>query len=176
MKHNLILVRHGESLGNRTPSLCKNDDLNFLTKRGVIQSELAGITLHDLNINIKYVVCSPYLRARQTAITLCQSMNDNYNIEIIDDLRERLSVEGVYKESNEDVKTRVGKVIDSNLNIKLQKGNVLCVSHYYTMLAFFNNYKIKFKWNPMGLNAVPTIIYPDGNIWALPGNEKITET
>lgn len=179
MKHNLIIVRHGESLGNRNPLMCKNDGLNFLTKRGVVQSELAGITLYDLNINIKYIVSSPYLRAKQTAISLIQSMNIDCNIEIIDGLKEKHSGGSIPKEeqeTEEDVLIRVRKVIEKKLDLKLQNGNVLCISHYHTMLAFFSYYKINFKFYPMGLNAVPTIIYPNGGIRSLLGNEKITET
>lgn len=82
----LLFIRHGESLDNKNNIVSTLD--TPLTSRGREQARNIGSGLID--DNIKTIICSPLLRARQTAeIIACELGIARDNITIIDELQER---------------------------------------------------------------------------------------
>ena len=160
----MLIQRHGESEANaRKIFSCKNFDPE-LTEDGIRQIE-STIPFYSSR-NISKVICSPSIRARQTADILCKNLNLEYEID--DDLIEvdlgdlegksyepshRMKifhgiisnwVEGdkqlkfVGGESYFDVKKRIEKLRD----LYLQEKDVLLVAHN-TLFAIMMSYERK---------------------------------
>lgn len=68
---NLILVRHGESIGNQQNRMQGQEDYD-LTDLGRQQALLTGARL--LSENVSAVYCSPLLRARNTALSIAGAL------------------------------------------------------------------------------------------------------
>ncbi len=69
----LILVRHGESEGNRDRIFTQTPEVP-ITERGKRQAEAAARWIKE-RFRPQRLVCSPYLRARQTANILAQQLS-----------------------------------------------------------------------------------------------------
>ncbi len=69
----LILVRHGESEGNRDRVFTQSPEVP-ITERGKRQAEAAARWIKE-RFRPQRLVCSPYLRARQTANILAQQLS-----------------------------------------------------------------------------------------------------
>lgn len=157
MDSRIILVRHGESVGN-----IKRDyhpDMNFLTKRGSLQAELAGMTLAQTKYEIDYVMCSPYLRARHTCALLLEGAGIEPEIVINANLKERHYSEHrelPNAESEEDLDVRVEPLVDI-LSTHLDTGSILCVSHYWTIKSLVKQLGHRWHWH-MGLNSTLVIL------------------
>lgn len=81
-----IFVRHGQSQANADTVIA--DAHSPLTESGIAQARKTGIELKGKGITL--IVCSPYLRAQQTAETIAGEIGiDIAHIKIVDDLRER---------------------------------------------------------------------------------------
>jgi len=81
-----IFVRHGQSKANAAGMLGTSD--SPLSKLGLEQAREAGHKLKKFDI--KTIVCSPFLRAQQTAETIASELGIDLNhIIIIDELHER---------------------------------------------------------------------------------------
>ena len=81
-----IFVRHGQSQANADGIIA--DGTSPLTDNGIEQARKTGLEVKDLGITT--IVCSPYLRAQQTAETIAGELGiDLAHIKIIDELRER---------------------------------------------------------------------------------------
>lgn len=81
-----IFVRHGQSQANANGIIA--DGTAPLTATGIEQARKTGLEVKDLGITT--IVCSPYLRAQQTAETIAGELGiDLAHIKIIDELRER---------------------------------------------------------------------------------------
>ena len=79
-------VRHGQSEANAAGIIA--DETPALTMQGVEQARSVGMALQDKGI--KAVVCSPYLRARQTAQIIADQLGLTADhIIVINELRER---------------------------------------------------------------------------------------
>lgn len=79
-------VRHGQSEANEAGIIA--DETPALTMQGVGQARSVGMALQDKGI--KAVVCSPYLRARQTAQIIADQLGLTADhIIVINELRER---------------------------------------------------------------------------------------
>lgn len=131
----LVLVRHGESMGNYWKPAYKNDATNFLSNLGVRQAEILGIYLKRSGFNFKYIVSSNLTRARQTTAMALISMDDwQRHYEIDPNLNEchDYSSEGYTEDGN-----RVRQGVDNLLN-NWTDGDALCVSHYFTMQYIFD--------------------------------------
>lgn len=94
---NIIFARHGQSDGNANGYIAKADTM--LTGAGVAQAKETGSKLKDKGIT--KIVCSPMIRAKQTAEVIATVLGiDVRHIEILSELRERGfgQVEGKPKE------------------------------------------------------------------------------
>ena len=81
-----IFVRHGQSETNANGIIA--DAHPPLTEEGIEQARRTADEIRDLSIT--KVVCSPYLRAQQTAETIAGELGiELKDIEILDDLKER---------------------------------------------------------------------------------------
>jgi broad specificity phosphatase PhoE len=145
----LILIRHGESVGNRERVFASNPQELPLTELGYQQAQDAGAAIEEL-FRAELVVTSPYLRARETARVIAAVLG--VPLEIEPDLHERdfgalrgkpydsiLTTPGydpkspwTWKpeggESFEDVEVRVGPVLDRLAQDHLSR-DVVVVSH-----------------------------------------------
>jgi len=61
----LFIMRHGDA-----SMIAKTDAQRPLTEQGVAEARLMGKWLKGLDVNIEYLLVSPYLRAQQTALAL----------------------------------------------------------------------------------------------------------
>lgn len=140
----IVFLRHGESMGNVWGGAYADDATNFLSLKGVKQAEIASYDIHDHMPNIDIVYMSELTRARQTAITVMQSMGD---------WRRRYEVDGRLNEwcwdakpTEEWYKHEMSTLFWERVNNFYQECilprwdediNVLVTSHYYTMFALF---------------------------------------
>lgn len=86
MAYHFIFVRHGQSQANADGIIA--DGTAPLTDSGIEQARKTGLEIQNLGITT--IICSPYLRAQQTAETIAGELGiDLAHIEIIDELRER---------------------------------------------------------------------------------------
>ena len=142
----LVLLRHGQSLGNVWEHFYNNDHTNFLSLTGIMQSLKAGEFLNSLCIDFDKVISSEMNRARLTASIVSQMMGDHLRRDehIIIDGRlnergwEHKPIEQPDKtwdqmESKEEHWERVKSYIDDELRPLLGKENILVVSHGITM-------------------------------------------
>lgn len=81
-----IFVRHGQSEANANTVIA--DAHSPLTENGIEQARKTGKELKDKGITL--ILCSPFLRAQQTAETIAGEIGiDIAHIKIVDELRER---------------------------------------------------------------------------------------
>lgn len=153
----LILVRHGESVGNRDRMFAVNPQALALTELGYRQAEQAGQRIVQL-YQAELVVSSPYVRARETARVIAEALDVPLAIE--DSLHERLvgvhqgqSYDSIFTapgydakrpwtwqpqggESFEEVKARVGAALDQLARLHPAR-DVVVVSHGGVMSALW---------------------------------------
>lgn len=81
-----IFVRHGQSEANASTEIA--DAHSPLTENGVEQARKTGKEVKELGITL--ILCSPFLRAQQTAETIAGEIGlDIAHIKIVDGLQER---------------------------------------------------------------------------------------
>lgn len=81
-----IFVRHGQSQANADGIIA--DERSPLTEQGIEQARKTAGEIQKFNIT--KIVCSPYIRARQTAETIAGELGiDVADIQLLDSLRER---------------------------------------------------------------------------------------
>ena len=153
----LILVRHGESVGNRERIFTTTPHELALTELGYEQARSAGHFIAS-RFKTEVVVSSPYTRARETARVIAEVLT--LPVEIEPYLHERdvgslkgQSYESILTapgfdpqrpwlweppdgESYEDVKNRVGPILD-RLAITHPTRDVVVVSHGGVMMALW---------------------------------------
>jgi broad specificity phosphatase PhoE len=146
----LILIRHGESVGNRDRIFALNPRELPLTELGYRQAQEAGAVIAQ-RFRVELVVASPYVRARETARTIAAALGD-VPLEIEPDLYERdvgalrgKSYDSIRTtpdydphrpwswkpeggESFEDVEARVGPILDRLAQTHIRR-DVVVVSH-----------------------------------------------
>jgi broad specificity phosphatase PhoE len=83
----LILVRHGESEGNRDRIFTRTPDVP-ITDLGADQARATGMVIRD-SFRPTHVVASPFWRARQTAAIIADVLGHEKEVQIVPDLRER---------------------------------------------------------------------------------------
>jgi probable phosphoglycerate mutase len=165
----LILVRHGESSGNRARVFAADPQELPLTELGYAQARAAAHLISVL-FHAKLVVSSPFLRAQETARVIAAVVAAPMRIE--PDLYERDV--GIYRgqsydalaqargpvqpwewrppggESYEDVKARVAPVLD-RLAGEYPDSDVVVVSHGGVMLTLWAH--LSGSWD--GAHAPP---------------------
>ena len=153
----LILVRHGESVGNRAQIFTTTPHELALTELGYEQAQQAGHFIAK-TFRTEVVVTSPYIRARETARIIAEILQ--LPLEIEPYLHERdvgtlkgQPYESVFAapgynpqrpwlweppggESFEDVKRRVGPILD-RLAAAHPSRDVVVVSHGGVMMALW---------------------------------------
>ena len=154
---NLILVRHGESVGNRAQIFTTTPHELALTDLGHEQAREAGLKIAKL-FRTELVVSSPYIRARETARIIAEILK--LPVEIEPHLHERdvgslkgQPYESVFAtpgydpkrpwlwqppdgESFEQVKARVSPILD-RLAATHPSRDVVVVSHGGVMMALW---------------------------------------
>lgn len=131
----LVLVRHGESYGNRDASHWSDPSTNFLTLEGVEHAQMAGELLAVEGIRFDAVMSSKILRAQQTARYIIDTIAADHNQEQLV-CHEWLNEREHYPEMEElqVVRYRVMHGIQEYVIPLLKEDlNVLLVSHYFTI-------------------------------------------
>jgi broad specificity phosphatase PhoE len=150
----IILVRHGESEGNRERRFSHSTDID-LTELGVVQARSSGELIGE-RFRPDRIIASPYHRAQRTARIIAETIRFQGGIETEPDLRERaigelagetyesLRRHATYDparfwewrpqggESLVDVVSRAGPVLDRLLTAG---EDIVAVSHGGVMLA-----------------------------------------
>jgi broad specificity phosphatase PhoE len=81
-----IFVRHGQSQANADVVIA--DANSHLTEKGIQQARNTANEIRSLNI--EHIICSPYIRAQQTAETIAGELGiEISHIKVFDDLKER---------------------------------------------------------------------------------------
>lgn len=181
---NLILVRHGESLGNSQARI-QGQTNSALTTQGIKQVELLANYLEKSRLPIDQIISSPLQRALHTAIILAKTLQLTIEVETLWKERgfgelEGLTMDEIRKidpsvdffhpfhppangaESLQDLFTRAN--IALNLMIQKPVGNYLIVSHgaflnmfMYVILGISptsNNLRIRFSMENSGYSIV----------------------
>jgi broad specificity phosphatase PhoE len=187
----LIMVRHGESEGNRDRRFTISSEVG-LTERGVRQAHQVAQRIGQL-FHPSIVITSPFRRARQTSEIIARHLN--LPIETVDDLHERdlgclkghsyddlralIAKDPSYDpargwfwkpaggESYEDVRTRVIAAIDQLLR-RYPRDEIVVVSHGGVMLSVWAH--ITGQWHGAHLppNCGVVLIEHDGHRMGLP--------
>ena len=137
----LVLVRHGESRGNVWSPANRDDRTNFLSRKGHKQAELAGLELATDGFEFETTISSKMTRACQTLVTIMEQFDGlaHQRVHITD---ERLN-ESRNARAAEDHRVGVYAAMNDLIMPALAKGNVLCVTHYFTMQRIFDFLHIK---------------------------------
>ena len=130
-------MRHGESIGNIWEPIYNNDDLNFLSLTGTEQAKMGATSIAQLDFPINFYMCSGMTRAKQTLMTIKQSLRDLKTPinAVIPEFNERqMGLHGsnnnnIKYESDDEFHNRIIGAIDKYLISYLKKGNVLLVCH-----------------------------------------------
>jgi phosphohistidine phosphatase len=77
----LYLLRHGTA-SDAAPSDAERE----LTREGEEEAQIAGLALAKLGVKLSRVLCSPLLRARQTAEVAARAMKSKGQVELVDEL------------------------------------------------------------------------------------------
>lgn len=191
----IFFLRHGQSMGNAWYGAYENDATNFLTVRGVKQAELAAYTIQDVlgDKKIDRVISSDMTRARQTAVTVMQTLGDwKRDYETSETLNEWCwngrGKEWYKDEDIHDAKARYEQAYREFVLPVASNENVLIVSHYYTMKSLFNIIKFDGRldspvthFDPFEHAGIPNAIpfygaglLDDDPIALMPGHKDVT--
>jgi len=128
----IVFARHGETIGNVDPDFGCNET-GFLTLKGMKQAELGAISLLREKLDIKHFYTSKMIRAIQTCTIFMQVLGE-FNFRGIhreELLNEWHQPKGPFEQKVDEVKMILPEILSSD-------GNVLVVSHYFTMQAIFD--------------------------------------
>lgn len=136
MSNKLVLVRHGESRGNVWSSANRDDRTNFLSKKGHKQAEIAGMELAQDGYEFETTIASTMTRACQSLVTIMEQFPGltHQRMHITDARLDECRRRAVAEEHKGRVYTAMSDLVMPALG----KGNVLCVTHYFTMQAIFD--------------------------------------
>lgn len=130
MSSKLYMIRHGEAVGNIDASILKDDRKNFLSKFGALQAQLTGQWFEKHKIDLTAIVSSDLCRARHTASAIRNQLTREVPWYIDPAFNE-------FADWEERFKVEIGfKTLVLDL---LTSGDVLLISHYYTMRAIFDH-------------------------------------
>lgn len=137
----LVLVRHGESMGNVWSNAYADDRLNFLSLKGMKQAEMAGIDLHRADYEFAHVITSNLTRAMQTAVIIMQTMDDwKRHYEVVPGLNELNQQDHAYNQEEvfHDFVNRVDEAWEDQVQPLLDDGHVMCVCHHHVVQALID--------------------------------------
>ena len=139
----IVLLRHGECIGNTGRFDWAQQEFNFLTLRGQMQAQMAAHEIHGISDHYDIAMSSNMLRAQQTLYTVLQA-NDNHDLhtcesnelldEWWDDPRGKTDTE-FRAQIEEFFQTVMLPMWD-------QEGNALIVSHGYTMRVLIERIRL----------------------------------
>lgn len=157
----LYFVRHGQSEANAAGIVAGSEN-PALTEAGIAQAQKTGVEL--VNHDIRFIVCSPYLRAQQTAEIIAGEIGLGLaDINVIDELRERYlgEKEGKPKvdpsewffiadgeagiEPRQELLDRMISALDKIRKLLPSAGNVLVVGHAVSGFYFLQAAKGKLR-------------------------------
>lgn len=164
----LVLVRHGQSMGNAWEEAYRNSEMNFLTELGQTQAKLAGLKLNQTGMRFDHMYCSGMLRARHTLAILAHTLDDWRREFLVDErFNEKIPTESIFAAGERETPEnehhdRVVEGYEIMILPSLKSGqNVLLVSHYYTMKVLFKHLGVRLDklWGSADHipNAVPFI-------------------
>lgn len=134
----LYLMRHGESMGNVWPEAYKADERNFLTPFGTMQAQMTGHWLKRSGVQLDHVYSSNLTRARHTmALVLHETGWERHWINLP-------SLNELNDPDNPDEEARVRGAFH-NIFSAWSEGNMLIVSHYYSMQVIFDYLPVERK-------------------------------
>lgn len=184
----LILVRHGESTGNRERIFATKPHELELTELGERQAREAGRAI-AAQFNAEIVVASPYIRARETARIIAEVLTLSVHVE--PHLHERdvglfrgQPYESVLAapdfdpkrpwlwkppqgESFEDVKARVAPVAD-RLATTHRERDVVVVSHGGVMMALWAHFTGEWENAPIPANCGIVVVEHEAGSYRRP--------
>ena len=163
-KGKLVLIRHGESMGQIHSDHYQDDDTNFLSQFGVQQSVHCGKVLHSGGYKFPHVFCSSMTRARHTCLMILQSMGelDRRPDMISEQIKERGN-----NELDSSVEDRMVEFYHTHVSDLLMHDNVMLVSHYHAINSFLDRMRDDMGHDRLGeiwvKNATPIITnFTDG--------------
>lgn len=165
-----IFVRHGQSKANAEGFIA--DAHAPLTEAGIEQARITAGKVKDLDV--EFIVCSPYLRAQQTAETIAGELGIDFaHIRILDKLHERdlgmlenkpKEHEGTWyfiDDSSEGIESRINlfmrmrECLEEIVCLSMQ-GKVLAVGHaisgFYLMQIAANKENVESFDSPALMN------------------------
>lgn len=166
----LVLVRHGQSMGNAWEGAYADDDMNFLTPMGIAQAEVAGWKLQYTGLKFANMVSSTLTRARQTMAIMAHVTGDWQRRFVLDRRFDERDMNPVYNaEQKKHVEylhiQDVTEAYNETVLPLLDEGNVLLVTHHYTMEVLFPILGIEMpmllvdgNMEPRIPNAVPYVL------------------
>ena len=168
-------------MGNAWEGAYADDAMNFLTPMGIAQAEIAGWKLQYTGLKFTNMISSNMTRARQTMAITAHITGDWQRSFLIDpNLNERDATPGYSndRQLQEEHRHTVAVTEAFYRIISLsQEGNLLVVSHHYTMEVLANILNIKVPLTTEGEtyfpNAIPFIFDTlDGSLIVLGDNTK----
>ena len=140
----LYFIRHGESESNYGELITGQQDVP-LTQNGRDQASLAGRTMAEQGLKIDHIICSPLIRARDTARLVAKEIGYPEDAIAVNPLiieRSFGSLEGTPNtlgpKLNDELIHQVGGELDADIRVRAQafldslkstEGTVLVVSH-----------------------------------------------
>jgi probable phosphoglycerate mutase len=184
----LILVRHGESVGNRDRIFAINPAELPLTELGYRQAAEAAVQIR-LMFAPELIIASPFVRARETARVIAEALQLPLSIEpalyerdvgslkgqSYDSLDSAVGLDHAAPwawrpdggESYEDVKARTGPIID-RLARAHPGGDVVIVSHGGVMQTLWAHVTGQWRNAPVSPNCGMVVIEHSSRGYAAP--------
>lgn len=169
MTYHLVMMRHGESMGNSWKPAYQNEDFNFLSPLGMAQAQTAGLRLARVGYQFSTVAASKLTRARETTIHVMRALGDWRRAYVVDHRLNEFAQIGHSSdpsypagESRSDHHWRVGRVLLDTIKPALATGHVLVVSHHYTMVSLIKHLGFKDDGELIG-HAEPHVYDPELN-------------
>lgn len=139
----IILLRHGECIGNTGRFDWSQEKYNFLTLRGQMQAQLASHEIHAIAPTFDIAMSSDMLRAQQTLYTVLQSNDKHDQHDCISEPLLNEWWDNPMGKSDAEFRAQIEEFFQTvMLPMWNQKGNALIVSHGYTMRVLIERIRL----------------------------------